>query len=192
MLPGCLYFVAIQVRVAWARETIFARLLERKKVIPFFWLDCNCMLYPTPFCHILSTYSKEIWWCLLPCPLANWSQVMAPLITSGIRVENRRICVFLQRAKPRHRRAASCPRRATISYPQICNCLVAFLLSSDVKAVRAIRPVIGKPLILGGAIIGCLRPPVVEHKISNPCVRGCWLTEAEHDGHSEAGASSKR
>ena len=192
MLPGCLYFVALQVRVAWARETILARLLKRKKVIPFFWLDCNCMLHPTPFCHILSTYSKEIWRCLLPCPLANWSQVMASLITSGIRVENRRICVFLQRAKPRDRRAAPCPWRSTISYPQRCNCLAAFLLSSDVKAVRAIRPVIGKPLILGGAIIGCLRLPVVGHMISNPCVRGCWLDQAEHDGHSEVGASSER
>jgi len=160
MLPGCLYLVAPHVMVAWARETIFARLLERKKIIPFFWLDCNCMLYPTPFCHILSTYSEEIWWCLLPCPLTNWSQVPAPLITSGIRVENHRICVFLQRAKPRNRRAPPCPRRATICYPQICNCIAAFLLSSDVKAVRAMGPVIGKPLILGGAIIGCLRPAV--------------------------------
>ena len=178
MLPRCLYFVALQVRVAWARETIFARLLERKKVIPFFWLDCNCMLYPTPFCHILSTYSIEIWWCLIPCPLTNWSQIPTLLNSIGICVENCRICVFLQRAKPRHGLAAPCPRRATISYPQRCNCLDAFLLRSDVKAVRAIRPEIGKPLILWGAIIGC--------------VQECWLAEAEHDSHSKAGASSER
>jgi len=128
------------------------------------------MLYPTPFCHILSTFSKEIWWCLLPCPLTNWSQVPAPLITIGVCVENRRICVFLQRAKLRHVRAAICPRRATICYPQICNCLGAFLLSSDVKAVRTIWPVIGKPLILGVAIIGCLRPPVRKNTSPSLCL----------------------
>ena len=171
MLPRCLDFVAPNVRVAWTRETIFARLLERKKVIPFFWLDCDCMLYPTPFCHIFSTYSKEIWWCFLPWPLTNWSQVPAPLITSWICVENRRICVFLERAKPRHRGAAPCPRIDTC-YPQRCNCLATFLLSSDVKAGRAMRPVVGKPLILG--------------------VLRLDEAVAEHNGHSEAYASSER
>jgi len=136
------------------------------------------MFYPTPFCHILSTYSKEIGRCLLPRPLTNWSQVPSPLLTRGIRVENRRICVFLQRAEPRHCVAVPCPWRATICYPQVCNCLVAFLLSSDIKAIRARRPVIGKPLILGDVIIGCLRP--------------CWLAEAEHSGHCEARARSER
>mmetsp|Transcript_12009 Transcript_12009/g.27237 ORF Transcript_12009/g.27237 Transcript_12009/m.27237 type:complete len:352 (-) Transcript_12009:726-1781(-) len=149
MLSRRLHLVALRPGVAGTREALLARLLEREEVVPLLRLDGPRVLCAAPLRHLLSAHSEEVRRRLLPRPLADWGQVPTPLAV-GSPVEDHRVGVLLQHAELRQARAASRPWRAAVRHPQRCDRLRALSLGSDLEPLRAVGPIVRKPLVLRG------------------------------------------